>query len=118
MPARAAADLREMAERAAKRGLLVGYEALAWGGHVNRWRQAWDIVQQADHAALGLILDSFHTLALGDDLSALAGTVPAEKLFFVQLADAPRLAMDPALLEPPLPQLPRPGRIARRGLPA
>ena len=33
---RAAADLREMAERAARRGLRVGYEALAWGRHVNR----------------------------------------------------------------------------------
>ncbi|MBR0671255.1 bifunctional sugar phosphate isomerase/epimerase/4-hydroxyphenylpyruvate dioxygenase family protein [Neoroseomonas soli] len=94
-PERAAADLREMAERAARRGLRVGYEALAWGRHVNRWRQAWDIVRQADHPALGLILDSFHTLALGDDLAGLSATVPAEKLFFVQLADAPRLSMDP-----------------------
>ena len=94
-PERAAADLREMAERAAERGLLVGYEALAWGRHVNRWRQAWDIVRRADHPALGLILDSFHTLCLGDDLSGLAEAVPAEKLFFVQLADAPRLSMDP-----------------------
>jgi 4-hydroxyphenylpyruvate dioxygenase len=93
-PARAAADLHAMAERAAARGLRVGYEALAWGRHVNRWRQAWDIVRQADHPALGLILDSFHTLAVGDDLTGLAGVVPAEKLFFVQLADAPRLAMD------------------------
>src|SRR3954470_17659594 len=92
--ARAAADLAEMAERAARRGLRVGYEALAWGRHVNRWRQAWDIVQQADHPALGLILDSFHTLSLGDDLSGLSEVVPAEKLFFVQLADAPRLSMD------------------------
>ena len=49
----------------------------------------------ADHPALGLILDSFHTLCLGDDLSGLAEAVPAEKLFFVQLADAPRLSMDP-----------------------
>lgn len=92
--ARAAADLREMAERAAKRGLRVGYEALAWGRHVNRWRQAWDIVRQADHPALGLILDSFHTLCLGDDLDGLGDTVPAEKLFFLHLADAPRLTMD------------------------
>lgn len=91
--ARAAADLREMAERAARRGLRVGYEALAWGRHVNRWRQAWRIVQAADHPALGLILDSFHTLAAGDDASEI-GMVPAAKLFFVQLADAPRLAMD------------------------
>ena len=94
-PERAADDLREMAERAARRSLLVGYEALAWGKHVNRWRQAWDIVRRADHPALGLILDSFHTLCLGDDLRGLAEAVPAEKLFFVQLADAPRLSMDP-----------------------
>jgi 4-hydroxyphenylpyruvate dioxygenase len=93
--ARAAADLREMAERAARRGLRVGYEALAWGRQVNRWRQAWEIVRQADHPALGLILDSFHTLCLGDDLDGLSGTVPAEKLFFLQLADAPLLGMDP-----------------------
>jgi 4-hydroxyphenylpyruvate dioxygenase len=93
-PGRAAADLREMAERAARRGLRVCYEALAWGRHVRRWRDAWEIVRQADHPALGLCLDSFHTLALGDDLDALASQVPPERLFFVQLADAPRLSMD------------------------
>ncbi len=93
-PARAAADLREMAERAAARRLRIGYEALAWGRHVNRWRQAWDIVRRADHPALGLILDSFHSLSIGDDLSGLSGTVPAEKIAFVQVADAPRLSMD------------------------
>jgi 4-hydroxyphenylpyruvate dioxygenase len=92
-PARAAADLRAMAERAAARGLRVCYEALAWGRHVSRWRQAWDIVREADHAALGLCLDSFHTLALGDDLAGLA-QVPLERLFFLQLADAPKLSMD------------------------
>jgi len=91
--ARAAADLAEMAERAAKRGLRVGFEALAWGKYVNRWRHAWKIVQQADHPALGIILDSFHTLAVGDDLAGLSD-VPAEKIFFAQLADAPTLAMD------------------------
>jgi 4-hydroxyphenylpyruvate dioxygenase len=93
-PARAAADLREMAERAARRGLRIGYEALAWGRHVRLWRQAWDIVQRADHPALGLILDSFHTLALGDTLEGLATEVPGDRISFVQLADAPRLSMD------------------------
>lgn len=92
-PARAAADLRAMAEAAAKRGLSVAYEALAWGRHIRRWRQAWEIVRQADHPALGLVLDSFHTLALGDTLKGI-GEVPAEKLFFMQLADAPRMSMD------------------------
>jgi 4-hydroxyphenylpyruvate dioxygenase len=91
--ARAAADLREMAERAAKRGLRIGYEALAWGRHVNRWRHAWRIVQAAGHPALGIILDSFHTLAVDDDLSGLTD-VPAEKIFLAQIADAPKLSMD------------------------
>jgi 4-hydroxyphenylpyruvate dioxygenase len=92
--ARAAADLAAMAERARRRGLRVGYEALAWGRHVNRWRQAWNIVQAADDAALGLIVDSFHTLAIEDDFSGIAA-LPADRLFFVQLADAPKLSMDP-----------------------
>jgi 4-hydroxyphenylpyruvate dioxygenase len=90
---RAAADLAEMAERAARRGLRVGYEGLSWGRHVNLWGHAWRIVQQAAHPALGLIVDSFHTLSRGDDPSGIA-RVPAEKLFFVQMADAPKLSMD------------------------
>src|SRR3954466_7112015 len=91
--ARAAADLAEMAERAARRGLRVGYEALAWGRHVNTWKHAWDIVQRADHPALGLIVDSFHTLSINDDPSGIAD-LPGDRIFFVQLADAPLLKMD------------------------
>ncbi len=91
--ARAAADLHAMAERAAQRGLRVGFEALSWGRHIQRWRHAWRIVQQADHPALGLIVDSFHTLALGDDPAGLAD-IPGDRIFFVQLADAPLRDMD------------------------
>ena len=91
--ARAAADLREMAERAARRGLRIGFEALSWGRHIRLWGHAWRVVQQAAHPALGLVVDSFHTLALGDDPAGLAA-VPGERIFFVQLADAPRLSMD------------------------
>ncbi|HET9146567.1 MAG TPA: TIM barrel protein [Acetobacteraceae bacterium] len=90
---RAAADLAELAEQAARRGIRIGYEALAWGRHVNSWSHAWRIVQQAAHPALGLIVDSFHTLSIGDDAAGIA-SVPGEKLFFVQLADAPRLNLD------------------------
>ncbi|MBU2014881.1 MAG: TIM barrel protein, partial [Gammaproteobacteria bacterium] len=51
------------------------------------------LVQQVDNPALGVILDSFHTLALGDDPSGIVD-IPGERIFFVQLADAPLLAMD------------------------
>ena len=90
---RAAAQLHALAERAAKRNLRIGYEALAWGRHVNRYRQAWGIVERADHPHLGLILDSFHTLSLQDDPAGIA-SIPGERIFFVQMADAPILAMD------------------------
>jgi 4-hydroxyphenylpyruvate dioxygenase len=57
--ARTAADLRTLAERASRRGLRVAYEALAWGSHVRRWSQAWQVVQDADHPALGLVRTAF-----------------------------------------------------------
>jgi 4-hydroxyphenylpyruvate dioxygenase len=90
---RSAAQLHELAERAARRNLRIGFEALAWGRHVNLYRQAWDIVQRAAHPHLGLILDSFHTLSLNDDPAGIAN-IPGDRIFFLQMADAPRLAMD------------------------
>jgi 4-hydroxyphenylpyruvate dioxygenase len=90
---RCAAQLHELADRAAKRNIRIGYEALAWGRHVNLYRQAWAIVQRANHPHLGLILDSFHTLALNDDPAGIAD-IPGDRIFFVQMADAPRLGMD------------------------
>ncbi|MCI4665974.1 MAG: sugar phosphate isomerase/epimerase and 4-hydroxyphenylpyruvate domain-containing protein [Neomegalonema sp.] len=90
---RAAADFQELGERAAKRGLRVGYEALAWGRHVNDHRDAWEIVRRADHPSVGLILDSFHTLARKIDPDTIR-RIPGDKIFFVQLADAPAIDMD------------------------
>ena len=90
---RAAAQLHELAERASRRNLRIGYEALAWGKWVNLYKQAWNIVEKADHPHLGLILDSFHTLSLRDDPTGIAD-IPGDRIFFVQMADAPLLAMD------------------------
>ena len=88
----ASAQLYELAERAARHGFRIGYEALAWGTHVKTMGHAWKIVQHAAHPHLGLILDSFHTLAIEDDLAAIEKISP-DRIFFVQLADAPRLSM-------------------------
>ncbi|WP_395334524.1 TIM barrel protein [Novosphingobium sp. BL-8H] len=86
-------DFRELGERAAKRGILVGYEALAWGRHVNDHRDVWSIVQEVDHPAIGIILDSFHSLSRhipNESIREIAG----DKIVYVQLADAPLLDMD------------------------
>ncbi len=90
---RAADDFCELGARAARRGLRVGYEALAWGRHINDHRDAWEIVRRADHPNIGLILDSFHTLARKIDPNSIRA-IPGDKIFFVQLADAPLIDMD------------------------
>ncbi|SEG82732.1 4-hydroxyphenylpyruvate dioxygenase [Actinacidiphila yanglinensis] len=82
-----------MADRAQQAGVRLAYEALAWGRHVNTVDHAWKIVESCDHPALGLCLDSFHILARGTD-PALLASVPGEKMFFLQLADAPRIGVD------------------------
>ncbi len=89
----AAEQLHTLAARAADRGLRIAYEALAWGRFVNTYDRSWRIVRSADHPALGLCLDSFHVLSREVDPVAIR-TIPGEKVFFLQLADAPRLRMD------------------------
>jgi len=91
--ARIVDDFRELGERAKARGLRIGYEALAWGRHVFDHRDAWAIVREADHPNIGLILDSFHSLARGIPTDSLRDIDP-DKIFLVQLADAPLLTMD------------------------
>jgi 3-dehydroshikimate dehydratase len=92
--ARTAAQLASLAERAARRNLRIGYEALAWGTRVKTFDHAWRIVQSANHPALGLILDSFHTLVRPEDWSNLK-SVPGDRIAFVQVGDAPRMSADP-----------------------
>jgi 4-hydroxyphenylpyruvate dioxygenase len=86
-------DFRLLGDRAARRSFRIGYEALAWGKHVFDHRQAWDIVRQADHPAIGLILDSFHSLARKIPIASLADISPG-KIFLMQIADAPEMPVD------------------------
>ena len=90
---RAAADFPELGERAHRRQLRVGFEALAWGRHISDYRDAWEVVRRADHPAIGLALDSFHILSRRTDLGAIR-SIPADRIALVQLADAPWLDMD------------------------
>ncbi|MFE5022258.1 bifunctional sugar phosphate isomerase/epimerase/4-hydroxyphenylpyruvate dioxygenase family protein [Streptomyces sp. NPDC056656] len=89
----AAEHLHRLAESAREHGVRVAYEALAWGRHVSTYDHAWRIVEAAGHPALGTCLDSFHILARGSDPKGIED-IPGEKIFFLQLADAPLMAMD------------------------
>ena len=90
---RAASDFHALGDLARSAGVRVGYEALAWGRHVFDHRDAWEIVRRADHPQIGIILDSFHTLARRIDPHTIR-SIPGDKIFIVQLADAPLIDMD------------------------
>ena len=108
---RAAADFRELGERAAKRGLRVGFEALAWGRHINDYRDAWEVVRRADHPAIGLVLDSFHTCARKTDLKPHARH--SERPDFPGAARRRALARHGrVVMEPAFPLFPGAGRYA------
>ncbi|MEU3931092.1 TIM barrel protein [Streptomyces sp. NPDC029044] len=89
----AAEQLSRLADAARESGVRVAYEALAWGRHVSTYDHAWRIVEAAGHPALGTCLDSFHILSRGTGTKGIED-IPGEKIFFLQLADAPLLAMD------------------------
>jgi 4-hydroxyphenylpyruvate dioxygenase len=92
-PDLSAEQLHSLGDLAQERGIVIAFEALAWGTHVNRLSHAWDIVRRADHPNVGLAVDTFHLLAKGDDASAL-NEIPANRIAFLQVADAPHLLMD------------------------
>lgn len=50
-------------------------------------------MRRANHERIGLILDSFHTLARRSPLEPIAA-IPGDRIELVQLADAPQLDMD------------------------
>ncbi len=88
-----AEQLRRLGDEAAAHGVRIAYEALAWGKYVDDYRRAWRIVALADHDAVGVCLDSFHILSRGHDPAAIED-IPGQKIFYLQLADAPALTMD------------------------
>lgn len=108
------ADMKEIAELGMKEDptMRFAYESLAWGTYVNRWEDCWDIVSRVDMPNFGIILDTFNIAArvyadpaspsgmtphaeaeMQASLQRMKDTIDPSKIFFVQLADAERLAM-------------------------
>lgn len=81
-----AADLSKLAMLGVPMQVRIAYEALSWGRHVNLYEQSWDVVARANHANLGLCLDSFHVLAMDGDVEGMRD-IDRDKVFLVQLSD-------------------------------
>ncbi|KAK4943591.1 hypothetical protein LTR10_016886 [Elasticomyces elasticus] len=118
-----ASDLAELADIFAEKGFRIAYENWCWATHAPTWKDVWEIVKKADRPNLGLCLDTFQSAGgewgspmtksgLIEDVDKseldkrwkasceeLAKTVPAEKIFFLQISDAYK--MDPPLEDKP-----------------
>ncbi|KAF7369144.1 Xylose isomerase-like protein [Mycena venus] len=54
---------RALGKVAARYGVRIGYEPLAWGSVVDNWEQVWDVARRVGRENVGIILDSFNCLA-------------------------------------------------------
>jgi sugar phosphate isomerase/epimerase len=83
----AATAFATLCDQAAEHGLLAHLEFLPWSG-IPKLEVAWEIVRTAARDNGGLMLDSWHFVRSGGTLETLR-TIPGEKIFGVQLSDAP-----------------------------
>lgn len=81
-----ARDLQKLATLAVPLNIRIAFEALSWGRYVSEFTQAWELVQEADRANLGVCLDSYHIIATRTELDGLQELDP-HKVFLVQLSD-------------------------------
>lgn len=86
--ARLAGDLRRLGDLAGERGKKIVYEAVAWGTAIADYRDAAELIELADHPAVGLMVDSFHVFARKTPLAAIA-EIPAARILHVEVADMP-----------------------------
>jgi 4-hydroxyphenylpyruvate dioxygenase len=87
-------QLRQLGDLAASYGVRVAYEALAWSTFVPTYEHAWKIVEAVDHPFIGMCLDSFHIFSARSTIDTIA-SIPGDKIFSCQLADAPAMSLDP-----------------------
>ncbi|CAG7563211.1 unnamed protein product [Fusarium equiseti] len=114
-----ASDLAELADILAEKNYSIAYENWCWATHAPTWKDVWQIVQKTNRPNIGLCLDTFQTagyewgdpttndgLAISssseerqkrweESLKELASTVPADKIYLLQISDAYK--MDPPI---------------------
>ena len=122
LPNALASDLRELADLLAEHDYRLAYENWCWSTHAPDWKEVWALVQKVDRPNVGLCLDTFQTAGgewadpttesgliedveskealeqrFHDSLDTLSKTIPADKIFILQISDAyrPPKPLDP-----------------------
>ena len=86
-------DFREVAGRVQRAGCRAALIALPWAQHITTELLALEIVQAVDSVTFGLALNSFFSLAGGEQAARLRD-IPGDRIFHIQLSDAPAPGFD------------------------
>lgn len=80
-----------MADYAAPRGMKLAFEFVGYPNcSVNRFSQAYDIVQAVDRSCVGIVLDCFHFYSMRSSFASLE-KLDKEKLFIFHMDDSENL---------------------------
>ena len=90
---RAVADLRGLADLAQCRSMRIAFEPMSQGQWINTWQLGWQMVQDVDHLALGLVLDASHIFLAGSPLEGIE-KILAERIFLFEVSDFPDANLD------------------------
>jgi 2-keto-myo-inositol isomerase len=86
----AADRFRELCRLAAPLRLRVGLEFVGWADTIKDVASAWAVVEAADAANGGLVVDTFHYYRGGSTLEMLE-PLPGDRIYLVQLSDCMEL---------------------------
>lgn len=95
--ARIAANIKRLGLLAQKYDLLVGYEAPAWGTHLNTWQQIHEVIKLVDLPNVRHCLDTFHTSAkeAGDPFDATTPIRPGGLASLLRSLDEMKRSVKP-----------------------
>lgn len=91
--ARAVADLQAIGELGRASGVRIAFEPICYGSWINTYIKGWELVRDADHSHVGLVLDAAH-IFLPDTPLAPIEQIAGDKIFLVELNDFPATQFD------------------------
>jgi 3-dehydroshikimate dehydratase len=91
--ARAVADLQAIGEFGRAYGVRIAFEPICYGSWINTYIKGWELVRDADHSHVGLVLDAAHVFLPETPLEPIE-RIPGNKIFLVELNDFPSTSLD------------------------
>ncbi|MBO0734986.1 MAG: sugar phosphate isomerase/epimerase [Alphaproteobacteria bacterium] len=91
--AQAVADLQAIGELGRANSVRIAFEPICYGSWINTYVKGWELVRDADHSHVGLVLDAAHIFLPESPLEPIE-QIPGHKIFLVELSDFPTASLD------------------------